>query len=831
MISTGLLACLLIAAAPARAADPSHGSAARSSVSFRSSRAEIAGARAVALLAARRDALPAAPHAESRRIAIERVGDRVRVRVTWTLDGPRDGAWFAATLVRGAVRVRSVTIDGRPAAAVSDTEATMFAAWIDGPRTIELVGDLTADVDRAPIDLELMQATRGVATIGGAPTWHIESPDGAGIVDTGGTSIGGGAAVRVVARLPEEHDGSELVVGHVGIGLSIGEAEIRGQARLQWLVRRGELTRVSFRASNVGDDIDVRGRDIREVKRSGDRFEIELQAPTTSMVTLDATWSSRTPQGDAELRPPAFELDGVTRTESSFELGRDGDIDVEPRLRAWRQVAAPALPTWGRDLVEGASAAAWVRHEAGSGSADDRMQLLRFVPVEAPDVVVASAEFEASSADHGMSLVKARYSVLNERASHLRVTLAPGSRLLAVEVFGADADVAKDGDVFLVPIPRSLETLEGLISIPVVVTVAVEQTKWARFDRRELPLPEIDAPIRSVSATWNLPRDMHATIDRGESGVVGVDVPSLRRKMKRRDTGRKTAKDATAYDFDDDSIDGAKMPDRELVEAENDRILSEAQSAYNENDFEGAQDRIDELRDRGGDVEELGKLQSNLDIVNAPVEPVEPTEAPVAGVSMDERRPAPAKTGLLRRIKDQARARGQKQVIQLEQRKAKAKALRAKGDYAGAADEYRSAIKDAKKLENLEQPESAVYDFEAEQLEEELETTSVEAGNRASIDAPSPPAEAPPPPPPPPPAEKSAEHGFGAPWFDVDTGLDVPDAEPTGDAAPTASPRGDGPRVLMPRRSGDVVRYTFDLWAPGTAGRLVMKSRRRIRRS
>lgn len=796
--------------------------------------AVISGARHGAMVEATRDPeVAASVHAASRRIEIVRGKDgRILLRARWQLDAVRAG-WLAGVLVRGDVLVRSVTIDGKPAATAADAEAIYVAAWVTRAAALELVAELRGDPSRGPVPLELLGATRGTAIVRGEPTWRIEgaAKDGA-TIHTGGVTHGGGSELQLGVVTPPPADADTVAIGRVGIGLFVGDAEIRGRARLQWVLRRGELARVSFVARGVGEDFTVTGPEVREVVREGELVKVELQAPVTGVVALEATWSQKTPAGDAVVTPPSFELADTGRTEASFELGRDGDVDVVPTLDGWRAVAAVQLPTWGRDLIEGASSAAWTRHAPADAG---KLQLLRFVPVEAPKVVVGEATFELASADHGMTLVKARYEVLNERASHLRVTLPPRARLLAVEIAGVDARTARDGDALLVPIPRSLETLEGLVSIPVVVSVLVEQQRWRRHERRrELPLPSIDAPIRKVGASWLLPRDVKATSDVGEHGITSVYEPPRRKRRnakastKYRHPRRVESKDTqgiTLYDFEDDSIDGEMTaPEGAAVsddfrQAESDRLLREAQESYNRNEFDEAQRSIDELRDRGLDDEDADKLQSNLDIVNKPAPaPDEPasTATSLPGVALA------GKAGVFRRIKEQARARGAKKRIENDLRKRKAKELRAKGDYKAAAAEYEAAIEESKKQSNLEQEESTAMDFEAEALEKELESTKTEEAARASIDQQTKTELAPP-------LGEPGEHGLGAAWFATTSALDVPDAIAPPPAIPQPVPN-FGPRVLMPQSGGGRVAYSFDLWAPSSRHSLVVDARRRRHR-
>ena len=795
---------------------------------------ELAGERAIALFEAARDPVAAAAvHAATRRVRIQRRDGRVFVTVRWQLDAVRPG-WLAGMLVSGGVLVRSVTIDGRPAATAAHSTATYVAAWIAGPAELELVAEMKDDPVRGPVAISLLGATRGTAVIDGEPTWRLQAAaatpaDGTSAVTVhiSGVTHGAPTDLELVARPAPSEETGVVALGRVGVGLFVGEAEMRGRARLQWVLRRGDLERVTFVARGVGEDFTVVGPDVREVKRDGEVVRVELQTAVSDVVALEATWSQRTPSGDATVTPASFELEGTNRTEATFELGRDGDVDVVPTLQGWRQVAAQQLPPWGRDLIEGAAAAAWTR---AAGAEAGRLQLLRFVPVEAPKVVIGQATFNLASADHGMTLVKARYEVTNERASHLRFTLPARSRLLAVEVGGADVRAARDGDEILVPISRSLETIEGLVAIPVVVSLITEQRRWRRREHRELALPSVDAPIRNISARWLLPRDVKATTDIGDDGVGSIvrAQPPEAARTRGPSGGQAGEKSSPAkHDRGGLPVVGSKSTESTIEPAENDdmrqaasdQLLREAQEYYNVNAFDDAQQRLDQLRDQGLAADDAKKLQSNLDVVNAPVPS---PDAPPAEEPADASRASSilaGKAGVFRRVKDQARARGQKQRIQLDARKRKAKELWKKGDYKAAEVEYREVIEKNRRLENLEQDESATVDFENEALEGELESTKTEAAARASMDAQtsskwmwS--------------ADDDAEYGLGAAWVTASATLDVPDpATTTG-----APPPNHGPRVLMPTRGGDLVLYAFDLWAPGSRHTLVVAAKRRRHR-
>ncbi|HWB79494.1 MAG TPA: hypothetical protein VG755_31245, partial [Nannocystaceae bacterium] len=461
---------------------------------------ELDGAHAIALRDAAKDpgGAPAGPAAITRTVRLVRTPAGTELRARWRIVAGKPG-WLAGRLVSGDVLVRSVTIDGRPAAAAGDSPATHVLVHVDREVVLELDAIVRGDVSRAPIELGLLPAVRGTVTIDGAPTWRVEASDGGAVIRSKGVAHVGAGELRIVEAPPPSDEGdAPLAIGRVGVGVLIGEAEIRGRARAQWVLRRGELASVAFTAKHVGDDLKVEGPEVREVKREGDRVTVSLQSPQRGTVALELSWSQTTPKGDTVLTPPEIVLDGASRTEVTLALGRDGDIDVVPELDGWRGIAAQELPAWGRDLIEGAPSAVFSRH----GPADPgKLQLLRFVPVEAPPVVIQQARFSLAVAEHGRTLVQVRYEVVNERASHLRVGLPARARLLAVEVGGEEVRPGEDGAKVLVPIKRSLETVEGLLSTPVVLSYLLEDRAWQRREDRELALCTVDAPIRKTVAT------------------------------------------------------------------------------------------------------------------------------------------------------------------------------------------------------------------------------------------------------------------------------------------------------------------------------------------
>ncbi len=797
-------------------------------------RAELGGARYIGLREAAREpeSIPARPAARSRTITLRREHGQLLLVARWQLHADEPG-WFFGELAGGALVVSEVTLDGHTAAATGGAPSSVVA-WVSGTHTLELVARVDGDPSHGPLPITLLPAAIGDAAIAPALGLRLSADDGS-IVHAAGHTLGGTAALRLeLAPPPEPPDDATLALGRVGVGLVVGDAELTGRARLQWVLRRGALERVAFTARDVGADLRVEGPFVRKVDRDGDRVVVELQSPATDRVALDLSWSAPTPKGDTAITPPSFVLDGTSRTDSSFELARDGDVDVVPTLEGWQPTIAARLPGWGRDLAAGQPAAAFVRH--GETSGKQSLQLLRFVPVEAPAIVVGRANFSLAAARSGQVLLTARYEVVNERASHLRLRLPAGARLLAVEIGGLDVRTARDGDTILIPLKRSLETVAGLVATPVTVAALLPGARWRRRDRREIPLPSVEAPIRDVRARLLLPTETKATIEVREAGVIGIDRAPRPRRVRPRGPRRGFATSKTAAEAPGDAAAPMGAPsladDVGVRQAQEDALLREAEEAYNDNDFDRAQDKLDELDAAGLGGDNLRKLQSNLDVVNAPPAPPEP-EAVQAGAVVTSA-PTAQKVGIARRVKEQARARATGLRLEARGRKEKAKKLRASGDYKAAEQEYRRAIEQSKQLDKLEQDESRTYEFEAADLEAELEATKTESAARERLESANqqrlfaPPGAA---------AGlrrgNGVELGLGAPGLPWAPDADAWTASVPADALPLSLGDGPqanfGPRVLMPLHGGEAILYAFDLWSPASQHVLRVESRKRKR--
>jgi hypothetical protein len=639
--------------------------------------------------------LPVPAWAASRAVTLTPVAGGVQLRARWVLRSLSQGAWFSGQVLGDmpGLRLEELRWDGKPAAVAVGAGGVTVAGKVSGRATVEVVAFVPGDPLQAPLELRVMPATRG-RTEAGAPAGLVaalrvlgaageaQAVGVAGPVLQPDAAFWSGAGALELAYVSPPAPASAataVVVARAGIGVTIGDAELRGRARLVWELRRGSIDAVRFRAEGVGADLEVTGLGVRAVQRSGSEVRVELQEPVSGRLELDLKWSA--PIGAAaESRAalPQIGFEDVFRGESALQLARDGEVEVVPEASGWTPVRAAALPAWAQGLVEGTPSAAFTASSAASGS----LTLLRFVPIEGPPVVVDVAAYTIATSREGRALIRAHYEVRNERAASLRIRPPAGFEILGVRVAGETAVIARDSEgAWRVPLRRSVDTVSGLLSFPVEVALLGEAKPWARRERRELALPRLDAPVAVTRVTLHLPPGYHSRLRPGDGEVVASF----------------TKGEGITYGLGVGEVGAAQA----------DALFQGAVKRWLENDFKGAQAELDQLKNMGASNENIARLQGNLDLISG------------RGDQQD--------ASAQRRIREQAKARAVQEQVALEALQKQAEASRASGDYGAAQSQYQAALEVGDRLAQLEQKESVEQVARNEALRSELKSTAEEA--------------------------------------------------------------------------------------------------------
>lgn len=211
-----------------------------------------------------------------RSVSVRQEDETLFVSVRWRLEAPTPG-WADVQLTGPMVQVDSVRWNGAETAVTAGPEGALLSVWVAGPSEIVLEGTVDANLDVASVDLELLDAPIGdviISGTGGQPS--LLSAAAAVFLEKGHWSTGA-PRFQLGTTAPSAGVAATLVIAHVGMGLTLGDSEIRGNARMEWEVRRGSIDRVSFSVANVGKDLDVKGEDVESWRRSGDTVEVDLR--------------------------------------------------------------------------------------------------------------------------------------------------------------------------------------------------------------------------------------------------------------------------------------------------------------------------------------------------------------------------------------------------------------------------------------------------------------------------------------------------------------------------------------------------------------------------
>lgn len=612
------------------------------------------------------------PVVTARDVRIRPANDEVRFDGTWSIDVPEPG-WFEVRLAGPEVLIAEASWQGRPVPLLDTPDGPHVAIELTGPGVLRLRGVKAGDPTRGPVMLDLLPAAVGRVRVDTAmePVLTAHGP----VVRLGGESWCGSSGLALALQDPAPPSPRpDLAVATAALGLTVGEGTYDARARVRWEVRSGVLGAVAVDVPGAGSDLAVSGATVASWTRSGDTVSVTLREPEDRLVELELSWSAPVPGGDeAKLAVPALSPRGAFRTESTVQLARDGEVEVVPELSAWAPIPFADLPEWGRGLVVGAATATF----AATGAPGGQLSLLRFTPVSGPPTFVDVATITAALTDHGTVLMRAHYAVRNDRSPHLRFTAPPGSLVIGARVAGDTARVAKTGDTWLIPLGKSVETVEGLLSFPVEVTLLLRGDAWERREERGLPLPVVDAPVAVTRATLYLPAGYENLAEPGTGDVVA----------------------------DWTEGEGITYGEATGAAAEAEVLMQEAVQAWMSNEFDAAQGLLDQLEDVGGFDENARRLQSNLDVITGKAE-------------------GQYDATLERRVKEQAKARSLDEAREQEEALKQAESSYLSGDYKAAEENYGKALELGKKLDLLEQSESVEVETRNMMLETRLEASS-----------------------------------------------------------------------------------------------------------
>ncbi|MFH1464182.1 MAG: hypothetical protein ABIO70_07335 [Pseudomonadota bacterium] len=631
--------------------------------------------------------------------------------------------WVDLPVTGGVVAVERAILDGAPVALADRADGTRWlTARLSGQHHLVITG--SAATPASQLALPLPGAARTEVRVA-EPGWDLSVEGGLPLED--GAILLPEARQAALSWRPEAPPAPKprVVVVESATAVAFDESGLEGRATLRYRVAHGSLTEVAFRLPGGCDSVQVSGPGVASSEVQGERVLVHLARPLEGAFELQVAFRAPPPADDRAHPAPLVVPEDVNQHEGWLTLARADTAMLVPEPGpGLSPVASFALPGWASALVPGTPV---VSYHLEGRSPRIGFRMLRYDPVPAPPTVVDEARYQLATTAHGRALLKARYQVRNDRNQYLRLVPPKGFTVLGVRVAGQVRQPVRDpdGGVFI-PLEKSVESLQGLVSFPVDVYLLGKEEAWAARGTRHIATPAVDAPV--ASARWEvwLPVDVEEREVAGSArrvqqwtsaekslhygdahlapgGAEEEDLPEIdfATSVKPQRGARHAARAAPAKPTEDYRAAEAKAD--ASVE-----VFNQAYQAYNANDFDAAEALLERSIELDPGNASAQALLGNVGVLNATIATGEDS----SGKGEDAQ---------ARRVRELAQARSvDDQLVQKEVQQKAEEALRA-GDYEQAEQELERLEEVTRRLSRLEQAESVEQQVILEETSKKLE--------------------------------------------------------------------------------------------------------------
>ena len=307
---------------------------------------------------------------------------------------------------------------------------------------------------------------------------------------------------------------------HTSVAWIVEERALSANALMDIRITGGSREQLTLNLPPKADRVSIKGADVHDVRISGSTAKVILKGRIegSTQLRIACTIPGNIP---ATLALPTFGLIGGRSTEGGWlSIANDAGGDLlEHDLHGFEAVAVQELPAEVGGLSHVTPTFCYRRATRSATASFDRVKTAPFPLVE---TIADTIEGECVVRPDGEELVKLNYEMRNNRAQYLRVKLPEGAQLLAVSVEGStQTPSAVNGETWI-RLPRSLQTMDGLISFPIQLVYIRKGAPILDRKQRAVNLPElIDVPTAQVSMTLYLPEALK--LKRASSTLEWVD--------------------------------------------------------------------------------------------------------------------------------------------------------------------------------------------------------------------------------------------------------------------------------------------------------------------
>ena len=506
-----------------------------------------------------------------------------------------EAGWVELPLVGPELVLTSATLDGRSVRlAGHDQGLALIARMTAGQHVVELRGTAACVGSQlqlglpvpAPVRLEvsdpsLTWTVPGVHT--GPARWDL--PDDPSLRMSW-------APARAAPPRPR-------VLRHTNaVALRVDEGGIEGKALLRHSVHHGTMNSVTVRIPGGVEEVKATGAGVVGATAAGELVTISLNEAVEGFVNIALDYRTVAPGDEGAAAPIPQPTDGRGETVVVLYRGDDAVLLPEPGP-GLEAISMRRVPREARGLVPGEPLVSYL---AAEGRAPElSLRQLRFSPVDQPPTVIDDARYTVVHAAHGRAWMRAIWQVRNDRNPFLTVDVPAGWQVFGLRVAGNTAEPVRDEQGrLLVPLEKSVETLDGLVAFPVELMLVGEDAAWDARGIRALATPAVDAPIAYARWELRLPDDVDPRDVSGRPTVVSRWTPADQGMLIGR--GTKAASAPTS----------SSMSEGEQLSQE---YWNQAYSAYKSNEFDKADALLEKSLQMNPDNASASSLLGNIDVL------------------------------------------------------------------------------------------------------------------------------------------------------------------------------------------------------------------------
>ncbi|MFW6286832.1 MAG: hypothetical protein ACOC29_02720, partial [Candidatus Sumerlaeota bacterium] len=319
--------------------------------------------------------------------------------------------------------------------------------------------------------------------------------------------LGGGESTTIVWQAPQfETMRTGTVSMRPNVAWLVGERTLSANARLDLRMLGGAAEELVLFLPAGSEQVELRGPDLREFRQDGNRLQVFFRGAVSGASSLDLTFTCPRPSGETFLLPRIETAGG--RGDSGGWLIVSNDT---PGILLENSVAGleAAELSQADASVRGLSWANPVhvyRDESRSGSA--RFDLLLAAPFPLVDTIADKADIQMVVRPDGSEMTRVRWSMRNDRAQYMRLRMPEGAKILSLSVEEKSARPVYDGGVILIPLAKSIQTLERLLSFPIELVYVRQADTLEGMEDYAVDLPElVDVSTARIELELYLPED------------------------------------------------------------------------------------------------------------------------------------------------------------------------------------------------------------------------------------------------------------------------------------------------------------------------------------